>query len=286
MIIGSDLSDCHLPTVSVVICTYQRPKSLARLLQLLAEQKHTDFNDLEVIIVNDGSHDQGYEEDYNGMEFSKSLIFPDGHPERLADPTDITKIQYQVTYIKRDRHPENRPQVYSSKNIGVDAARNEIIWLLDDDLIVDDHTFQCLRQYHMAWRYDRVVVRPHEANVGDPVHYQAPADIVSQDWTWDKLRVYPSFAGMSLAKTLWNEVGGLDEDYDLAMGFADLDLGIRLYETGANIVQVGGVVVFVEDSETGSHRNHFIHYDGVEHRNGEQVLKSKWPESEWSKWIT
>ncbi len=249
----SDLTGLRLPKVSIVICTYKRPKSLERLLHNLNDQKHTDFQDVEVVIVNDGSHHLGYE------------------------PLNFGDFNFDINYLNRPRRPDDLPTLYSSKNMGVAASNNEIIWLLDDDLIVDDHTLFILRQYFMLRPDDHIVLRAHEANESDPVHYQAPFSFSPQDWTWDKMRVWPSFAGLSLSREDWDLVDGIDEEYDRAMGFADLDLGLRLYNAGCNVTQVDGISVFIEDSETGSHRGYFLHLDGREHRNG-NLFMDKWPD--------
>lgn len=249
-----------LPTVSIVICTHKRPTSLVRLIGCLEEQKHTDFAEIELIVINDGSHDRLYEQiNWERLPFFSTL------------------------YVPMARRTDDRPQLYKCKNIAVNEAKNEIVWLLDDDLIIDDHTLFIHRLYHHLLPNCRLVVRPHDANPQDSVHYQAPFPFVPQNWSWDKIRNYPSFAGISLAKSLWNEVGGLDEDYDGAMGFADLDLGMRLWQVGANITQVDGCTIFIDDRETGSHRDRYVHWGDRQHRNG-NLFMEKWGEEESAKY--
>jgi glycosyltransferase involved in cell wall biosynthesis len=256
----SNLLDHQLPTVSIIICTYQRPNSLSRLLDQIASQAHTVFSEIEVSIVNDGSH--------------KTSHYPNSYD----------RYPFKVTYLARGRHVDGLPRVYSSKNIAVQNSTNDILWFLDDDLIIDDHTLFILRLYQMAYASKGVVLRAHEANPQDPVHFQAPFFFTPQDWSWDKLRVYPSFAGLSMHRQIWDDLGGLDEDYDLAMGFCDLDAGIRLWQLGYNIVQVDGISVWIDDSETGSHRDKFVHLGDQEHRNGEVIFKGKWSSEEVAKW--
>lgn len=248
-----------MPSVSAVICTHKRPNSLIRLLSCLEEQKHIDFDWLEVIIVNDGSHDQRYEQ------------------------INFSRLPFNSHYIAVDRRPDDRPQVYKCKNFGVSKAKHDVVWLLDDDLIVDDHTLFIHQLYHHLLPNSKMVVRPHDANPQEPFHYQAEFPFVPQDWTWDKIRNYPSFAGISLAKSLWDEVGGVDEDYDGAMGFADLDLGMRLWKVGANITQVDGCTIFIDDRETGSHRDRYVHWGDKQHRNG-NLFMEKWGLDEAAKY--
>lgn len=257
----SDLTHLSLPTVSICICTYMRPNSLTRLLDILASQAHTNFAEIEVSIVNDGSHETG------------------------SYPNDFSRYPFKVIYTPRDRHPEDRPRVYSCKNMAIEQSNNEIVWLLDDDLIVDDHTLFIHRLYQMRFSDDGVILRAHEANARDPDPYQAPWPFTPQDWRMDKLRSWFSFAGASFHRDIWRDVGPIDEDFDGAMGFADLDWGIRAWRMGYNVTQADGFCVFIDDSETGSHRDKFLHYEGVEHRNGEKVFRSKYPPEELKHWI-
>ena len=161
-------------------------------------------------------------------------------------------------------------------------ARNEIVWLLDDDLIIDDHTLFIHRSYHFALKDARPVLRPHESNVAEPQYFQMPFEICAQPADWDKLRVWLSFAGASCRREDWQGVGGIDLRYGDAMGFADLDLGIRLWQSGCQVMQIDGICVHVDDRETGSHRNRFIHTKR-EHHNG-KLFMEKWGLDEAAKY--
>jgi glycosyltransferase involved in cell wall biosynthesis len=245
-----DLSRFTMPTVGIVICTYKRPQSLKRVLDNLAEQKHTDFEHIDVCVVNDGSHDEEYE------------------------AIDFGAYPFSVSYLARARHPENRPQVYSSKNIGVENVTGDVLWLVDDDLVFDDHTLFILRLYHMLLADARPVIVPHYADKDEPWHYQNPFPFQPQPPTWDKLQTWVSFAGTSVRREDWARVGGVDLDYDGAMGFADLDLGIRLWKDGCCVIQADGLCCHIDDKESGgSHRDRFLY----NHRNGKLFI-SKHPD--------
>lgn len=251
-----DLSDLQLPKVSVVITTYERPVSLQRLIDLLEQQKHTNKDDLEIIIMNDGSENIQYEGlDYKGLD---------------------------VTYVYNNRRDDGLPNVYKLKNDGIRMAENEVVWLLDDDLIIDDHTLFILRSYHAALEGAKPVLCPHTANASEPYHFQNPFQIDAQPEDWDKLRVWSSFAGMSFWKRDWQACGGIDERYNNAMGFADLDFGIKLWTVGCQVMMIDGITIFVEDSETGSHRDRFIHTTRP-HHNG-FLFMEKWGLEEAAKY--
>lgn len=95
------------PLVSVIIPTYNRPGSLAQLLEALTRQTYTNF---EVIIVNDAGRSVA-----NVVEL---------YPELTS------------TYIEL---PHNKLHVHA-RNCGLELAAGELIMLCDDDdLIVPGH---------------------------------------------------------------------------------------------------------------------------------------------------
>lgn len=243
-----NLSHLSYPPVSVVINTYNRPASLGRLLVCLSKQLHTDFRDLEVVIVNDGSDTPGY-------------------------PTEFNNLPFEVQYHDLDRHPEGKPLLYSRKNFGIMRAKHEAIWLLDDDLYFDEHSLLLLRVHMMFLKEARPLIIPHYADNGEPIHYQNPFPFQPQPIDWDKTAAWPSFAGMAFFKRDWELVGGIDTRYDGAMGFADLDFGLMMWLEGCQVMHLDGPTCFIDDGETGSHRNRFLE----DHRNGKMFIE-KWPE--------
>ena len=252
-----DLSDLQLPKVSIVISTYNRPVSLSRLLNCIADQKHTNFDDIEVLVANDGSDKPEYED-------------------------LLIQYKFEFHYNYFPRREDGLPNLYHLKNEMVARAKNPVIWLLDDDLVIDDHTLFILRSHHAMLEYARPVLCAHTANVAEPQYYQMPFGIDAQPEDWDKLRVWSSFAGMSLWKRDWARVGGIDEIYFNAMGFADLDLGIELWKSGCQVMMIDGICVYVDDRETGSHRDRYIH-TYREHHNG-NLFMEKWGLDEAAKY--
>jgi len=249
-----------MPTVGVVINTYKRPESLLRVLQCLADQAHTDFRDIDVVAVNDGSHECGYDE-----EKLKNDIWP-----------------FEFTYFSKERAEDDSPRLYSLKNFGVRTTTGEVIWLLDDDLIFDEHTLFILRLYHMFLASARPVIVPHYADVAEPHHYQNPFSFMPQPSDWDKMRTWVSFAGLSMRREDFEGVGGVDEQrYDGSMGFADLDLGLMLYHASCQVCLVDGITCFIDDEESGSHRTRILHsqMSSTPHLNAKRFVE-KWGKEE------
>jgi hypothetical protein len=256
-----DLSNLQLPKVSIVISTYNRPNSLRRLLNVIADQKHTNFDDIEVLISDDGSN---------------------AETRSAYAPINDRHWPFSLFHEYSPRREDGLPNLYRLKNETIKKAKNPLVWLLDDDLVVDDHTLFIVRSYHACLEETRPVLCAHTANVAEPQYYQMPFGIDAQPEDWDKLRVWSSFAGMSFWKRDWETVGGIDKRYNNAMGFADLDFGIELWKSGCQVMMIDGICVFVDDRETGSHRNGFIH-TYREHHNG-NLFMEKWGLEEAAKY--
>ncbi len=91
-------------TLSVIVCTYRRMEPVAQLLKCLAAQT---FGDFEVLLV-DGAGESGY---------AQSLANVECHGPRLA-----ARVLASEKGLTRQR------------NVGLRAARGELICLLDDDV--------------------------------------------------------------------------------------------------------------------------------------------------------
>lgn len=110
------------PMLSVVVTAYDRPDALGRCLRSLARQT-LPRDRYEVVVVDDCS--------------------PSDVTPALATVDGLIDLRYL-------RHPENRG-LGEARNTGVDAARGEIVMLMDDD---DEATPRCLAEH----------VRAHQAN--------------------------------------------------------------------------------------------------------------------------
>jgi len=222
-------TDWPLPTLSVVVATYNRPNSLKRLLYNIADQHFLKFEDVDVCVVDDGSEPPA------GERINWD-VFP-----------------FSVEYVYRARHPEGWPRVYSARNIGVDRTKGEVILFLDDDLVFHPHTLWLMQFYHSMW--PDIALVPHMADPAGQEYYTCPFPIRrggEAGWV--------TSAGLSVGRK-WKDVIGsfFDEDYDGSMGFCDRDLGIRLEKAGVDIVLANAIPMFIDDSESqGSWRDYFV----------------------------
>ena len=118
------------PTVSVVMPTYNRLRSLQRALQGLAEQTRLE-RPIEVIVVSDGS--------------------TDGTDSYLASAEPPLPI---VTFSQENAGPA------AARNRGVDAATGELVLFLDDDVVPTPGLVAAHLRDHDQADDDLVVIGP------------------------------------------------------------------------------------------------------------------------------
>ena len=225
----------EVPTIAMIIATYNRPNSLKRLLDCTAKQVHFDFGKLEVGIVNDGSQ----------------VHYPD---------INFDAYPFPITYIYRERlgvdelHPGGKPYVYSARNLAADAVKGDVVYMFDDENTFHPHTLFAAQLYHAI--QDNIILLAHNAHAGDPEDYTAAFETKTKGPTG-----WTSSQGMSVRREWWDEVGGYDTDYDGCMGFADRDLAIRLEKAGCEVWLANGITIWADSTQDNdaSWRDHFVH---------------------------
>jgi len=194
------------PTVSVVVPTFQRRASLARLLDALASQ--TRDADFEVVVVDDGSRDD----------------------------TRAWLRGYRAPYPLRVLQQANGGPA-TARNRGVNDARGDVIVFLDDDVVPAPDAVSVHAAAHRG-SLDRVVVGP----MLPPASWRRPSwvrweeqKLLSQYEAMSSGR-YPCsyrqfFTGnASLRRDRFIAAGGFDPSFDRA---EDVELGYRLSRGGS-----------------------------------------------------
>ncbi len=183
-----------MPKVSVIIPTFNRADKLSRAVSSVLNQSFTDF---ELIVVDDGSTDQ---------------------TTRVMAP-----FRSQVIYL---RFPFNQG-VSAARNLGLQKASSSLIAFLDSDdywlpqkLAVqvdffDRHPEAQICQTEEIWIRKGRRVNPRKK------HLKPSGDIFAQSL---KLCLISPSAVM-LRRTLFDEVGGFDEDLPAC---EDYDLWLRI----------------------------------------------------------
>ncbi|NDE90898.1 MAG: glycosyltransferase family 2 protein [Alphaproteobacteria bacterium] len=98
-----------MPKISVIIPVYNRPTSVIEAIESVSSQHH---NDLEIIVVDDGSNDDGL--------------------TRLAIEKAFDHCNHKGREFRLIAHQTNKG-VSAARNTGIQAATGEFIALLDSD---------------------------------------------------------------------------------------------------------------------------------------------------------
>ncbi|WP_320007742.1 glycosyltransferase [Maridesulfovibrio sp.] len=195
--------DNSSPKISVILPTYNRPIQLLKALHSLLEQS---YQNIEVVVINDGSEDISEVVRSSGLkESGRSVLYLDGHSD--SGPS-------------------------AARNRGLCAATGEIIaYLDDDDVFHPEHISRHMEQYaspdvHVVYS-DALRCRVKKNAQGK---IETTKELVhSEDYDPDKLLVinYIPMICISHRRECIEQSGMFDESISF---LEDWDLFIRLSE--------------------------------------------------------
>ncbi len=206
------------PAITVVVVAYDMARELPRTLYSLSSQyqQGIDTDDIEVIVVDNGSP----------------------HP---IDPAALRVIQGPLHSLRVENAPASPAR---AANRGIEMASGDLVGLLIDGArISSPGLLSTARQ--AAWLSDRPIVATLGWHLGNHVHMEAAEHgydqaredelLESADWTEDGYRLFRistlaassrrGYFGplgesnaMFLPRSMWSELGGLDEAFALPGG--------------------------------------------------------------------
>ncbi len=200
-------------TLSVVLCTRDRPEHLRRCLASL-----------------DALVDDDHE-----------LLVVDNHPTPTVDP-DLLPAAARLVH-------EPEPGLDAARNRGAAEARGDVVAYIDDDCEADPHWLAALRRAFADDAVGLVTGRVRPASLEQPTHrwfesyFGFDRGLVGRRFTpWDDRPWYPLWTGllgtgcnMAFRRTVLLEAGGFDERFDMGTrigGGGDLDVYARLLQAG------------------------------------------------------
>lgn len=196
--------DYSSPKISVILPTHNRPIQLKEALQSLLSQS---YQNIEVVVINDGSEDVSEVIRYSGLEESgRNVLYLNGHSN--TGPS-------------------------AARNRGLQAATGGVIaYLDDDDVFHPDHISIHMEQYaspdvHVVYS-DAMRCRVTKNDQGE---IETTKELVhSEDFDPDKLLVgnYIPMICISHRRECLEQSGMFDESISF---LEDWDLFIRLSET-------------------------------------------------------
>jgi len=192
-----------LPTVSVIIPTYNRKDMLRETLISLAQQTYPSDR-FEVIVVDDGSTD--------GTEEIAAEAFP-----------------FTLRYFWQTNQGDAE-----ARNLGARQSQADILVFLDDDILVElDYLTYLIREHDMC--QNRIVVgtvniRPEETT---PLSQTLNASLASNHNSVELAFTDVYSNNMSLRREAYFEVGMMqDLDFPGSSMWCDIDLAYRAYRQG------------------------------------------------------
>jgi GT2 family glycosyltransferase len=226
------------PTISVAISTYNRPRSLVRLLDSLDHQLRIDMNKVDVAVVDDGS------------DIDLTGLFMDS--------------QFKFQYVYRQRESDSSPMLGTCKNLAVSMTHGDILLQLDDDLSFHERTLseiQNMASQFAMFHQDEWICTPRLSSSRDwvdsrweylrgPGGFWYDGAVRWETATWNQC----SAAGLMMPRRVWDKLGGYDIDFDRALGFEDQELALRAAKAGIPLF-VAPIFFHIDDSETGSWRD-------------------------------
>jgi len=214
-----------VPSISIVLTTYNSEKVIAKTLKGVVEQ---DFplNRVELIVVDGGSKD-------NTLKIVKEFV------ERYS------KLFYDVKVVAHDRNYG----VSKARNDGIKMSRGKYILVLDHDVIMPRDTLAKLLQYLES--VDKRVV------VAIPLHNSTCKGVIgSWEYIIRKGRLWRTNAITSCAlvrRELFDEIGLYDETLGPPHTiYEDIELGARALSKGYEIHLLGTLEVIHETCDEAS----------------------------------
>jgi GT2 family glycosyltransferase len=209
----------NVPSISIVLTTYNSEKDVERTLKGIVEQ---DFplNRVELIVVDGGSKD-------NTLKIVKEFV------ERYS------KLFYDVKIVAHDRNYG----VSKARNDGIKMSRGRYILILDHDVIMSRDTLAKLLQYLESADEKVVAIIPlHNSTCRSSIG--SWEYIIRRGKIW---RVNAITSCALVRRELFNELGLYDETlgppYTI---YEDIDLGARALSKGYEILLLGTLEVIHE----------------------------------------
>jgi ABC-type multidrug transport system fused ATPase/permease subunit/GT2 family glycosyltransferase len=226
------------PRVSVIVCTHNGARTLRGCLEGLAR---LDYQDVEVIVVNDGSADD---------------------TTAIIDAHDVQHVRTPGVGLS------------AARNLGLETATGEIVAYLDDDAFPDPHWLRYLAFAFADGRFAAVggpnLSPPGDGVVADCVA-NAPGGPVHVLLT-DEVAEHIPGCNMAFRRSALRAVGGFDPRFRTAGD--DVDICWRLQDAGEQVGFHAGAVVW-------HHRRASIRGFWHQQRGygrAEALLEAKWPE--------
>ena len=231
--------------LTVILCTYNRCRSLPAALQSVAAQQMPDSLDWEILVVDNNSTDQ-----------TRAVV------SEFAQRNLPGRIRYLF---------EPRQGLSNARNAGIREARGELIAFMDDDVTVDPNWLQSLTASLHSGEYTGAggrILPPQDfqppqwltlGGIMDSGGVLALFDLGDQP---GELKKAPYGTNMAFRKAAFEKYGGFRADLgrcgDNLIGNEDTEFGGRLLAAGERLRYEPAAVVHHPVSKDRLNKNYFL----------------------------
>lgn len=212
------------PGISIIICTWNRAQSLHTTLTSLNAQQHCEGHAIEVVVVDNNSHDQ-----------TKAVV------EALRPNWRLGTLLYTF---------EPRQGKQFALNRGVNASAHDILAFTDDDILFAEDWVREIRRVFTAHAVDLVggkTLVTWPASGPPPWYHPSMAAVLGAIDLGDQRQApappsyAPAGANLIVRRSLLQRIGGFSESHFRHM---DFEFGMRSARRKASIAYEPRLVVF------------------------------------------
>jgi GT2 family glycosyltransferase len=253
----------HWPKVSVIVCSHNGSQTIGDTCEAL---RCLDYPDYEVIVVDDGSTD-------NTAMIARSFGFPviSTSNRGLSSALPGRENGHDWVINKPNRGLSN------ARNLGLEAARGEIVAYIDDDAYPDQHWLRYLVACFLNPRTERYagvggpnIAPPGNGIIADCVAH-APGGPIHVLLTNQEAEHIPG-CNMAFRRVSLKAIGGFDPQFHVAGD--DVDVCWRLQSQGWTLGFSPAALVW--HHRRNSIRTYWRQQSG--YGKAEAMLERKWPE--------
>ena len=235
------------PLVSIIIPNRDGLKYLKILFNDFAYK--ANYSNFEIIFVDNASSD-GSVEYVKSLDFNKITIIE--NDENLSfsklnnDAVDVANGEY-ILFLNNDIEPtfgwlnEMMGTMLHNENIGAVGAK--LIFPYNNDPMKEEYSFS-IQHYGGILRENSC----EEFDYAARHQYKFSKDIFDEKFLNNKKCIIATAAVFLIRKDTFLEMNGFDEDY--LFGFEDVDLDLKLYKAGYDIVLASAALLFHYESVT------------------------------------
>ena len=228
--------------VSIIICSYNRCRSLAKALESIAATTFSDGREWEVLVVDNNSNDQTYE---------VAEGFCRRYPNRFR-------------YLFEPKQGKSH-----ALNTGIQEARGEVLAFTDDDVTVEPTWLQNLTAHLHGSEWvgaggricpEKEVSLPHWLTLTGPHSMAGLLVLFDRGSVAGELPVPPFGANMAFRKAVFESQGGFRSDLGPPpkLRGEDTDLCLRVMKSGGRLRYEPSAVVYHEMPENRLTKAYFL----------------------------